>query len=307
MKKASKNPVIINSITEWHRIFCIPNPMHPLISLVHHKDVKNIAGEYSKSLTVNFYIISIKKSFKGKMRYGKNYYDFDEGTMGFLSPGQVIAIDDDENRDCLGWSLIIHPNFLRGYPLGKTIRNYGFFDYSVNEALHLSDKEDATIAALISNIEQEYHSSIDNYSQDLMVAHLEVLLNYSNRFYNRQFITRKAITNDMLVQLERLLEEYLNEGKVQQSGLPTVQHLADKLFVSPNYLGDMLRSLTGMNTQQHIHNKLIEKAKETLTNTNLTVAEIAYQLGFEHPQSFNKLFKSKTNISPLAFRNSYLS
>ena len=239
------------------------------------------------------------------MRYGKNYYDFDEGTMGFISPGQVIAVDDDETRDCLGWSLMFHPDFIRHYPLGKNIKNYGFFSYAVNEALHLSDKEDAMVASLIKNIEQEYHSSIDQYSQDVMVSHLELLLNYANRFYNRQFITRKNASNDLLIKIEELLTDYFNGNKVQELGLPTVQFLSDTLYVSPNYLSDMLRTLTGQNTQQHIHNKLIEKAKEVLTTTSLSVSEIAYQLGFEYPQSFNKLFKSKTNFSPLKFRSSF--
>ncbi|MGG9961243.1 helix-turn-helix domain-containing protein [Ferruginibacter sp. SUN106] len=305
MKKATQPPQLINSISEWHRIFSFAKPGHPLISLIQHADVKNIAADYSRAFAVNFYIISIKKSFKGKMRYGKNYYDFDEGTMGFISPGQVIAVDDDASRDCLGWSLLFHPDLIRHYPLGKNIKNYGFFSYDVNEALHLSDKEDNMIDSLIKNIALEYHSSIDHYSQDVMVSHLELLLNYANRFYNRQFITRKTASSDLLTQMDDLLTDYFNGGKVEQSGLPTVQFIAAQLHVSPNYLSDMLRTLTGQNTQQHIHNKLIEKAKEILTTTSLSVSEIAYQLGFEYPQSFNKLFKSKTNVTPLKFRNSF--
>lgn len=304
MKKPTQ-PIIINSISEWHRIFSLSKPQHPLISLVHHADVKNVPGDKWMGVVANFYVISIKKDFKGKMKYGKNYYDFDEGTMTFVSPGQVIGVADDSVRDCSGWSLLVHPDLIRNYPLGKSIKNFGFFSYEVHEALHLSDKEDALIGSLIKNIEQEYNSSIDHYSQDVMVSHLELLLNYSNRFYNRQFITRKTINNDLLTKLEELLTNYFNGEQVQRLGLPTVQYLSEQLNVSPNYLSDMLRNLTGQNTQQHIHNRLIEKAKEILTTTSLSVSEIAYQLGFEYPQSFSKLFKSKTNLSPLEFRSSF--
>jgi AraC family transcriptional regulator, transcriptional activator of pobA len=305
MKKITPAPQIVNSISEWHRMFAFSKPEHPLISLIQHADVKNISPDNSKSFVINFYIISIKKSFKGKMRYGKNYYDFDEGTMGFISPGQVISVDDDESRDCSGWSLMFHPDFIRHYALAKSISNYGFFSYDTNEALHLSDKEDVLVENLIKNIEQEYHSSIDQFSQDVMVSHLELLLNYANRFYNRQFITRKTASSDLLTKMEQLLTSYFEGNNVQQQGLPTVQYISERLYVSPHYLSDMLRTLTGQNTQQHIHNKLIEKAKEILTTTSLSVGEIAYQLGFEYPQSFNKLFKSKTNLSPLQFRSAF--
>lgn len=212
MKNSINSPQIVNSISEWHRVFSLPKPQHPLISLIYHADVENIST-YSRGFVINFYIISIKKSFKGKMKYGKNYYDFDEGTMSFISPGQVIAIDDDNSRDCLGWSLMFHPDFIRLYPLAKNIKNFGFFSYAINEALHLSHKEDAMIESLIKNIEQEYHSSIDSYSQDVMVSHLELLLNYANRFYNRQFITRKTANSDLLAKLEDLLTEYFKETK----------------------------------------------------------------------------------------------
>ncbi|MEP6713867.1 MAG: helix-turn-helix transcriptional regulator [Ferruginibacter sp.] len=303
MKKITAPPRIIHSISEWFGLFSMAKPAHPLITIIDHAEVKNITGENVASFVINFYIISIKKSFKGKMRYGKNYYDFDEGTMSFISPGQVIAVDDDGHRDCLGWSLMFHPDFIRNYSLGKKIKEYGFFSYDVNEALHLSDKEEKMIGSIINHIKQEYHSSIDNYSQDVMVSHLELLLNYSNRFYNRQFITRKTISSSLLVQLNDILNQCFESDQV--NGLPTVQFLADKLNVSANYLSDMLRSLTGQNAQQHLHNKLIEKSKELLATTSLSVSEIAYQLGFEYPQSFNKLFKSKTSLSPLRFRNSF--
>ncbi len=303
MKKKSNSPRMVNSISEVHRLLGLPKPAHPLISLVFHSEILHIETAYWDRLVFNFYNVSMKKSFKGKMRYGKNYYDFDEGSMSFISPGQVIAVDDDATRDCTGWSLFFHPDFIRNYTLGKQIKNYGFFSYEVNEALHLSDKEEILIESIIKNVQQEYHSSIDNYSQDVMVSQVELLLTYCNRFYDRQFITRKTASNDLLTKFEELLTGYFDSDLFE--GLPTVQYVSEKLNVSSNYLSDMLRTVTGQNAQQHIHNKLIEKAKEILTTTSLSVSEIAYRLGFEYPQSFSKLFKSKTNLSPLAFRGSY--
>lgn len=204
-----------------------------------------------------------------------------------------------------GWWFVMHPDFIRNYTLSKSIKDYGYFSYAVNEALHLSEKEEVMVTSIMQNIEQEYRSIIDTYSQDVMISHIELLLNYSNRFYNRQFITRKNANNDLLVNVETLLSDYFNSNKVNELGLPTVQYISKQFNISPNYLSDMLRIHTGQSTQQHIHNKLIEKAKDVLSSTALSVSEIAYQLGFEHPQSFSKLFKSKTNVSPLEFRNSF--
>ncbi len=198
---------------------------------------------------------------------------------------------------------MFHADFLRGFPLSTEIKNYSFFSYAINEALYLSAKEEAMIMSIFGSIEQEYRSNIDNFSQRVMIAHIEVLLNYANRYYNRQFITRKPVHNDLLQQLEDLLDHYFdNEHK---TGLPTVKEVAAQLHVSPDYLGDLLRTHTGQNTQQHIHNKLIEKAKDMLANSNQTIAEIAYRLGFEYPQSFSKIFKQKTDLSPVQFRQSF--
>ncbi len=305
MKKTINTTHIINSISEWHQLLSFPKPFHPLICFINHHDIKQIPAEYCGNVMLNFYIISMKKCFKGKMKYGKNYYDFDEGSMSFISPGQVFAIDDDSIRDLSGWTLMIHPDFIRNYALGKQIKEYGFFSYNVHEALHLSDKEENMVESIAQNIRQEYQSNIDAYSQDVMVSQIELLLNYCNRFYNRQFITRKMVNNDLLAKLDELLIEYFDNKNGFHTGLPTVQYLSEQLSVSPNYLSDMLRTQTGQNTQQHIHNKLIEKAKEALTTTSLSVSEIAYSLGFEYPQSFNKLFKSKTQVSPLEFRSSF--
>lgn len=305
MKKQSNTPYIIHSISELHRIFELPKPAHPLVSIINLSDVKCNIDESLKSVVYNFYSICIKKNFKGKLKYGQNYYDFDEGLVSFFGTGQVISTEITDDMAIDGLWLVVHPDFLQNYPLGKAIKDYGFFSYAVNEALHVSEKEEAMIESIMRNIEQEYRSVIDHYSQDVIVSQIDLLLNYCNRFYNRQFITRKNASNDLLINLEALLADYFSGNHVQESGLPTVQYLAAQLNVSAPYLSDLLRNLTGQNTQQHIHNKLIEKAKEILSTTSLSVSEIAYQLGFEYPQSFNKLFRSKTNLSPLKFRQSF--
>lgn len=303
MKREEHIPYQFNSISELHRVLGLPKPLHPLVSLVDNTAIAVDKDQLPGSFLLNFYKISYKKGLNGKIRYGQSYYDFDEGGMVFTSPNQLLATTDD--TEYLGHTLLIHPDFIRNYPLGKTIKNFGFFSYDTNEALHLSDKEKTIIIAVFKNIEDELQSAIDEYSQDVIVTQIELLLNYSNRFYKRQFITRKAVNNDVLTALENLLNNYFNDKTALLNGLPTVQYLAGQLHVSSRYLSDMLRSLIGQNAQQYIHHQLIEKAKEILSTSNLSVAEVAYQLGFEHPQSFNKLFKRKTNVSPLAFRQSF--
>lgn len=303
MKKEENIPYVFNSISELHRMLGLPKPLHPLISLVDNTQIAIDKDQLPASFLLNFYKISYKQGLHGKIRYGQGYYDFDEGGLVFTSPNQLLATTDD--TEYLGHTLLIHPDFIRNYPLGKSIKNFGFFSYSANESLHLSEKEKQTIMAVFGNIEQELTSTIDDFSQDVIIAHIEVLLNYSNRFYKRQFITRKAIGNDLLEKMETILTDYFNEETPGSKGLPTVQYLAEQLNLSSGYLSDMLRSLTGQSAQQHIHHKLVEKAKEILSGSNLTVAEVAYRLGFEHPQSFNKFFKRKTNVSPLEFRQSF--
>ena len=300
-------PRRIKTISEYHRMMELPKPEHPLISVINLESIKYVPPQGKMSLVFDFYSISLKRTPNAKYKYGQQEYDFDEGVMFFMSPGQVFGVktDKDAALQRRGWALLVHPDFLWNTPFAKTIRQYGYFDYSVNEALHLSEKEEATIIDIMQNIEQEYRSNIDKFSQSVMISQLELLLNYSDRFYNRQFITRQKASSDLLIKLEDTLNEYFDGQSESQAGLPTVKYIAGKLNVSPNYLSDLLKTLTGQNAQQHIHNKLIEKAKEALSTTSLSVGEIAYRLGFEHPQSFNKLFKNKTNFSPLEFRNSF--
>lgn len=295
----------INSVSELHRLMGLSKPLHPLISLINMDNVVRSNHQEETNFILNFYTVSLKKNLTGKLKYGQNYYDFDEGVLGMTAPQQILSVSSEDNYEVSGWWLVFHKDFILNYPLGKAIKNYGFFSYALNEALHLSDKEEKMLEAIFKNIEQEYQTAIDQFSQDVMVAHLELLLNYCNRFYNRQFLTRKTASNDLLTMMETLLDGYFSSDIMLQNGLPSVKYFSDQLNVSPNYLSDMLRALTGQSTQQHIHNKIIEQAKVKLTTTNLSVSEIAYQLGFEHSQSFNKLFKRKTNLTPIEFRASF--
>jgi len=211
----------------------------------------------------------------------------------------------DEKVEKSGWVIYIHPDFIWNTPLAKTIKQYDFWDYSLNEGLCLSEKEEGIIIALIKNIDQEYHSNIDQFSKSIVISHIEALLNYANRFYNRQFITREKANHEILDRLEVVLTDYFNSDNLILKGLPTVTYLAQALNISSKYLSSILKVLTGQNAQQHIHVRLIEKAKEKLSTTDLSVSEIAFELGFEHLQSFSKLFKNKTNLSPMEFRNSF--
>ncbi|SKB80613.1 helix-turn-helix domain-containing protein [Dyadobacter psychrophilus] len=294
------------TISEFHKFRGLPKPEHPLISVINLEMISHLsANEWS--LVNDFYSISLKRNFNVKIKYGQQEFDFDEGVMFFMSPGQILRleVDRDMQLEQSGWMLLVHPDLLWNTPLAKTIKQYEYFDYSVNEALFLSDKEEVIVSGIMQGIQQEYHSNIDKFSQDLIIAQLEVLLKYSERFYQRQFITRKISNHKILDRLERVIADYFNSEDLVQKGLPTVQYIAETLNISPNYLSNMLKLLTGRTTQQHIHDKLIEKAKEKLSVTDLSVSEIAYELGFEHPQSFSKLFKTKTNFSPLEFRQSF--
>lgn len=304
MKKEERAPHTFESLSDMHRVLGLPKPVHPLISLVENKGNKIDLSRFPNTFIHGFYKISLKTNLKGKIKYGQGFYDFDEGGLLFKAPNQVSA-RGEISQDHSGYTVLFHPDFLAGYPLAKKIRQYGFFSYSVNEALHLSDKEKATVISVFKNMQEELNSRIDDFSQDVIVSQIELLLNYSNRFYKRQFITRKITNNGLLQKLEEILDHHFNDEDLLKEGIPTVHFLADKLNMSPSYLSDMLRSLTGQNTQQHIHHKLIEKAKEKLSTTSLSVSEIAYDLGFGHSQSFSKFFKTKTKLSPLQFRASF--
>lgn len=301
-------PLRIKTISEFHRLNFLPPPQHPLISVVDYAKIAAAKkGNPVQPMVADYYSVSVKRGLSGKMRYGQQEYDFDEGVMYFLAPGQVLqpAPSTNEGVQPSGWILLIHPDFLWNTPLAKSIRHYEYFGYAVNEALFLSEKEETTLNHVIQNIQQEYDGNIDKFSQSIIISQIETLLNYADRFYQRQFITRKIANHQILDRLEKLLADYFDSQDIVEKGLPTVQFISAGLHVSPGYLRSLLKILTGRSTQQHIHDKLIDKAKEKLSTTNLSVGEIAYELGFEHPQSFSKLFKTKTNSSPLEFRQSF--
>ena len=301
MKNSS--PFRIKSITEIHRIAGIEKPNHPLISIV---DVSKFTNDSDVNAVIfDFYAVSLKRGCD-HLLYGQQKYDFDEGLMAFMSPGQILRGEESGvPPNMKGWMLFIHPDFLWNTPLAKKIKQYEYFGYASNEALFLSDKEETMMHGIIDNIRNEYNANIDKFSQDVIIAQLELLFTYAQRFYERQFITRKITNHQVLERLEEVLSDYFNKEDLLSKGLPTVQFVADSLNISAKYLGSLLKQLTGLSTQQHLHEKLISKAKEKLSITELSVSEIAYELGFEHSQSFSKLFKTKTNVSPLEFRSSF--
>lgn len=300
---ANFQPYRISSITQIHRLMGLAKPHHPLISIVDLNGLKN--DQNIDAVVFDLYVVSMKKGCDNLI-YGQQKYDFDEGLMAFMSPGQVLRGEENGVPPNLeGWMLFIHPDFLWNTSLARKIRKYEYFGYSTNEALFLSDKEENVINDIAKNIRNEYHSNVDKFSQDIIISNLETLLNYAERFYQRQFITRKTCNHQILDQVEDILTRYLNDEALLSHGLPSVQHIADRLNVSSKYLSSLLKQLVGQTTQQIIHEKLIDKAKEMLSTSALSVSEIAYQLGFEHSQSFNKLFKSKTTLSPLEFRQSF--
>ena len=303
MKKPAASPLRFNSLAEAHHALGLPPPQHPLISLLdataHPVQVAETHGPH----VLSFYKIALKTG-AGQLAYGQGQYDFTEGSLLLAAPNQLLG--SAHETGCQGGPvLLVHPDFLLGYPLAKTIKQHGFFSYATNEALHLADKEKATLLALFGNMEEELSSRLDELSQEVLLAQLDLLLTYAQRFYQRQFLTRRPANRLLLQQIDELLDAYFEAQQPLVQGLPTVHYLAAQVNLSPSYLSDMLRSLTGQNAQQHIHHQLIERAKERLAITSLSVGEIAYELGFEHAQSFSQLFKAKTNTTPLAFRRSF--
>ncbi len=305
---AGNLPLKIKGVNELLQLRGLPATKHPLISVIDIAGLKELPQQVDMPLTTDFYFIGMSRFTRScvKMKYGQQEYDFDKGVMNFIAPGRVFSFDAGlaEEIDPSGWLLLLHPDFLWKHPLALKIKQYQFFDYTVNEALFLSDHEEQTIRGLFKNIEQEYSTNIDRFSQGIIISLIESLLGYSERFYQRQFITREITHHGILSQLEALLEKAFSREVLEKNGPPTVKDISSQLNISPNYLSGLLKTLTGNSTQQHIQEKIIEKAKEKLIMTDLSVNEIAFELGFEYPQSFSKLFKTRTNISPLGFRKS---
>lgn len=298
-----KDIVRLESITQVHNFLGIQKPKHPLISVI-PIDEKMINAEYGDiTWVLDFYQISLKSGLKGKLTYGRNSYDFEEGTMAFMRPGQTMKVESSEEMEGnTGWTLLFHPDLLRKSALGRKIDDYSFFSYASNEALHLSDDEQKTVTELVNKIEKEYNQIIDKHSQTLIISNIELLLNYCKRFYDRQFYTRTNLNQDYVSKFEDMLKMYFDSNRHMEAGIPTVSFCGEEMNMSGHYLSDLLKKETGMSAQEHIHQLIINKAKNLLLSTNDTVSQIAYDLGFEYPQHFSKIFKSKTGVSPAAYR-----
>ena len=294
----------LKTISEYHKIKGLSSP-HPLISVIDFEDITPEIGEGIISYVFDFYSIALKRGFVGKMKYGQQEYDFNEGVLSFIGPNQVFSFDTQINTHLKGFLILIHPDFLWGTHLEAKIKKFEFFEYHANEALFLSDKEEKVINTIKNIIYQEHQHSIDHFSSDLIISQLDTLLTYSDRFYNRQFITRKKANHSMVSKMDEILERYFCSNMLVEEGIPTVQHLSEQLHLSPNYLSRLVKNITGQSPQQHIHHKLIHLAKTKITTTDLSIGEIALALGFEHSQSFSKFFKAKTNYSPIEFRQLY--
>lgn len=301
------NTFRFNSLVDFHTCFGLPKPEHPLISLIDYSKVIYPVNDVELKWIQNFYSIGLKRNVNAKFNYGQQLYDFDSGVLSFISPLQFLKIEINPEVVVKpsGWLLLIHPDFLWNSPLASKIKTYDFFEYAVNEALFLSDKEERIIVDIMNSIQLEYQSNIDKFSHELMISQIERLLIYSERFYERQFITRTKSSNDLVKKFEQVLASSFKTDSLILQGVPTVKSIANQLHISANYLGNVLRMYTNQNTQQHIQNQMITYAKERLSTSGVSASEIAYELGFEHPQSFSKLFKRKTMQTPLEFRRMF--
>ncbi|MFT5647409.1 MAG: AraC-like DNA-binding protein [Aureispira sp.] len=293
----------IKSIAEVHHFLGLEKPLHPLITII--RDWPAVDFDFSNiKITSDLYLIGLKGNVKGAFKYGRSSYDYEEGTLAFLAPNQVLTFDEsDKSSDKGGWSIIFHSDLIRKSELGKTIKGYSFFDYDVNEALHVAEKEKQMLATLVQLIETELEQNIDKHSQELMIMNLESILKYCRRYYDRQFYTRTNQSKDLVLRFEAYLETYFTTANLVEMGLPTVTQCGKALHLSGSYLSDLLKLETGKSAKDHIHSYIIEKAKTLLLNSNTSVGHIAYELGFEYPQHFSKLFKSKTGTNPSEYRN----
>ena len=294
--------VRLDSISEAHKLMGVDKPRHPLISVFHHTPQMHMSFQDIR-ITGNLYLISMKEG-TGSLGYGRHNYDFEEGTMTFISPGQVISgVEGEPVNDDRGWSIIFHPDLIRKTALGKSIDTFSFFNYEVNEALHLSDREKKSLFELVSKIEEEINLNTDKHTQALIVSNLELILNYCTRFYDRQFYTRTDHNKDVVSRFETFLKEYFNEARQLELGVPSVAYCSGQMNMSPSYFSDLLKKETGRNAQDHIHTYIIERAKTILLNSTESVSQVAYELGFEYSQHFSTLFKSKTGMSPKEYRS----
>lgn len=285
----------------------LPRPEHPMLSVFNSKGKGYLPcpRESSPPITNDCYSISFKKHVKGNLYYGRTKYDFTNGALFFISPRQVLQWDNSVVFEQKGFSINFHEDFLKGTELAHSIKKYGFFSYSVNEALHLSPKEEKQLEAIVENIEIEYQNNQDAFSKEIIVSQLDTLLKYANRFYERQFLNRKEISNNLLDQFNQHLAKYFESGQLQEKGIPRIEQIADSMSVSQRYLSDTLKKETGKTTTEHLHLHLIDEAKNMLLQPNVSISEVAYELGFDYPPHFSKLFKKKEGISPTEYREKH--
>jgi AraC-like DNA-binding protein len=301
----------IESVSQLKNFLGSSEIQHPLVTIIDFSKIEDFTEKLAEKFTTELYAIVLKGQYYGTLKYGRGTYDFQEGTLVFMAPKQVISADDEEiEKDVkpaphivMNWGIFFHPDLLRGTILSKKIKEYSFFSYESNEALHLSNKEKQMLTDIVLKIEFELSENIDSHSQNLIVSNIELLLNYCVRYYDRQFITRKISNKGILSRFENLLSAYFQSEDIQTNGLPSVRYCAENLNLSPNYLGDLLKKETGKNAQEHIHFYLIEEAKNRLMLSTKTVSEIAFELGFNYPQYFSKMFKNKTGLTPVEYRN----
>ena len=290
----------LDNISEYNTMRGVET-LHPLVSVYDLSGMKLIPAVRAH---FGFYCVFLKEAVCGDMKYGCNYYDYQEGTLVFIAPGQVVGIGNTPgNPHPKGWALLFHPDLIRGTALGRNIKDYTFFSYETNEALHLSEKERQLILECLNKIDYELHQSIDKHSKKLIANNIELLLNYCMRFYDRQFITRNLVNKDILVRFENLLDNYLRSERTRIAGLPTVKYCADQLHLSANYFGDLIKKETGKSAQEQIQLRLIDVAKERIFDTSKSISEIAYELGFKHPQHFSRMFKNETGQTPNEYRS----
>ncbi|MEM6264933.1 MAG: helix-turn-helix transcriptional regulator [Bacteroidota bacterium] len=295
--------ITFDSISQVHQSLGIAKPKHPLVSVVQAKDIQTVSDFQDVKVVMNLYQIMFKQGNCGTLRYGRNSYDYQEGTLVFTAPGQVLSFEQESDPDnYAGWTLGFHPDLIRKSDLAEKMARYSFFSYEVHEALHLSDEERSTIEELLDKIVKEYSQNLDKHSQHLIISNIQLLLDYCLRFYDRQFYTRTNLNSDIVSKFERFVRSYYQSELVHEQGMLNVNYSAEQLNLSPNYLSDLLKKETGKTAQEHIHFYIIEQAKNSLLNSNDPISEIGYSLGFEYPQHFSNLFKSKTGVSPRAYR-----
>lgn len=295
------------TLSAYFEYMQLPRPEHPMISvlLATGENFLPCPKESSPPITSDCYTISLKKIVKGNLNYGRTKYDFRNGALIFLAPRQVLQWDSSVVFEQKGFSINFHEDFLKGTELAQQIKKYGFFSYSVNEALHLSPKEEKQIESIVENIAIEYNNNQDEFSKDIIISQLSTLFKYANRFYERQFLNRKELSNNLLEQFNRQLEVYFESGQLQIKGIPSIEYIADKISVSQRYLSDTLKKETGKTSTEHLQLYLIDEAKNILLKPNMSISEVAYELGFEYPQYFSRLFKKKEGLSPSEYRSNH--